>query len=95
MFLLCLLNSLFHEAEGVRNDLSVELQLFLLAFDALVLLLHLDREEIHHFVVLVDLLVLLSLNVLVVPHFVQSLFQLVKFFLIIFFVLFSVLLKLI
>jgi len=60
LLLLCLLNPQLHETQGLGDNLPVELELNLLPLDALVLLLDLDREEVHHIVALLDLLQLLG-----------------------------------
>ena len=71
LFLLVLLDPLFHVSECLRNYLTVELEFNFLPLDSFTLLHNFDREEPGHFVALFDLLQFLLEHVL-------NLFDLIK-----------------
>ena len=50
--MLCLLDSLLHKTHRVRDNLLGQVKLDLLPLDPLILLLNLQREEVHHIVCL-------------------------------------------
>jgi len=95
LLLLRLLNSLLHETQSVCDDFPVQLKFILLSLNPLVLLLDFNWEKVHHLVVLVDLLVLLGLDMLMVPHFVKSRLKLIEFLSVVLLVLLSVFLELV
>lgn len=73
LFFLVLLDPLFHVAEGLRDDLTVQFELHLFPLDSFTLLHNFDREEPSDFVALFDLLQFLSQYVLDLFHLVKPL----------------------
>lgn len=70
LFMFGFLDALFHEAHRVSDDLLGQVELNLLTLNALILLLHLQREEVHHVVSLQHFLQLRLLPVARKPQFV-------------------------
>ena len=95
LLLLGLLNTLLHEAEGIGDDLPVEFELYLFSLNSFVLLLDLDWEKVHHVIVLMYFLKLLSLQMFMIPNFIKSFLQLFELPSILLLILLSLLLQLI
>ena len=73
------LNLLFHVAETIINNLSIQFKLQFLPFDSFFLLLDLNWKEVHHVIVLLDLLQSLLLLVFEASNFIEVVIKLIKF----------------
>ena len=88
------LNSLFHETDRFGDNFFVKFQLDFLTVDAIVNLLYLNREKVHHFVVPFDLLMFLAKFVVYLSNTVKFVFLIWELFSVLFFVHFCFLFQL-
>jgi hypothetical protein len=90
---LIFLNSLFHKSKGLSYNFPIQLQFNFFPLNFFVLLLDLDWEKIHHIIVLVDFLKLLSLQMFNISHLVQLGVKFLKLLSVLLFVLIGQLLQ--